>query len=177
MVSTYVGVEQFARANPSENPVKAAGYDRKAKQRVEVDCPQTIREYYSHMGGVDLMDGLKSHDAMTRLFYHFIDMAATNSYVLYSRIKAERRNDSNDKSIEDEKLMELPEFRKQIAAGLVTYTEKHSVGRPSSRPNTPPPSTGQRAKHPVDDIRCDGIDHFPNWLSKEGGKKNTVCLQ
>lgn len=199
LASTYVGIAPFARANPSEHPAKASRYDRKVKQRVEVDCPQIIREYNSHMGGVDLMDGLmgryhikiKSHDVMTRLFYHFIDMAATNSYILYRRIHAERCNDSDDISVEDEKLLELPEFREQIAAGLVTYTEKRSVGRPtsrqssrplsrqsshsshSSRPNTPQPSTsGKRAKHPVADIRYDGIDHFPNWLSKEGGKKN-----
>ena len=35
LVSTYVGVAPFARANPSEHPAKASRYDRKAKQRVE----------------------------------------------------------------------------------------------------------------------------------------------
>lgn len=71
LLSTYVGIAPFARANPSEHRTKASRYDRKAKQRIEVDCPQIIREYNSHMGGVDLMDGLmgryhiriKSHDS------------------------------------------------------------------------------------------------------------------
>lgn len=68
---------------------------------------------------------------------------------------------------------------------------KRSVDRPSSsqsqsshrsstsRPITPqtadqqPSSSkpGQRAKHPVDDVRFDNMGHFPIWLSKDGGKR------
>lgn len=145
------------------------------------------------------MDGLmgryhvraKTRDAITRLFYHFIDMAATNAYILYRRINVERLMDSDDVSAENVKRLELPDFREEIAAGLVTYTQKRSVGRPtssqsqssrrssSSRPSTPqaddqqPGSSkpGQKAKHPVDDVRFDNMGHWPIWLSKEGGKK------
>lgn len=138
------------------------------------------------MGGVDLMDGLmgryhiraKSRDAMVRLFYHFIDMAATNAYILYRRMHAERFADMcKDSSLEippvKPNLYELPEFREKIAAALVTYTEKRPVGRPSSRPSTPTsplPSDpcnlklGQKAKHPVDDIRFDGLYHPVSML-------------
>ncbi|KAH8325447.1 hypothetical protein KR074_003062, partial [Drosophila pseudoananassae] len=85
--------------------------DEQLLRLIEVDCPQIIREYNAHMGGVDLMDGLmgryhiraKTQDAMTGIFYHLVDMAATNAYVLYRRIKKE--NKSTDK------LLELPEFR------------------------------------------------------------------
>ena len=69
-----------------------------------MECPQIIREYNSHMGGVDTMDGLlgryhiraKSMDPMIRLFYHFVDMAATNSYILYRHVHAEKFNDFSD---------------------------------------------------------------------------------
>lgn len=51
------------------------------------------------MGDVDMMDGLmgryhikaKSMNVMTRLFYHLLDMACTNAYILYRRIEAENR--------------------------------------------------------------------------------------
>lgn len=102
------------------------------------------------MGGVDLMDGLmgryhiriKTRNIMVRIFYHFLDMAATNAYILYRRATEERWNDpSNDSS--ETKLLTLPQFREKIAAGLVAYSDKRAVGRPSSRPSTPttpPPS-------------------------------------
>lgn len=101
LASTYVGIDPFVRTNPTNQPLKVTRYDRKLKKRVEVDCPQIISEYNSHMGGVDLMDGLmeryhvrmKSRDIMKRLFYHFIDMSATNAYILYRRIHAENVND------------------------------------------------------------------------------------
>ncbi|XP_036346256.1 piggyBac transposable element-derived protein 3-like, partial [Rhagoletis pomonella] len=186
--STYVGIEPFARANPNLQAKKATRYDRKGKKYIEVDCPQIIDEYNSHMGGVDKMDGLmgryhiraKTRDAMTRLFYHFIDMAATNSFILYQRIHNERLNDSNNVSVEEEKLLQLPEFREEIASGLVAYTQKRASGRkPTSCPSTSLTSTskpgaisiGLKAKHPVDDVRFDEIDHFPIWLSKDGGKR------
>lgn len=95
LAPTYVGVEQFDRTNPNQQPSKAARFDRKQEKKIEIDCPQIIKECNSHMGGVDLMDGLmgryhvraKTRDAATRLFYHFIDMAATNAYLLYRRMQ------------------------------------------------------------------------------------------
>lgn len=203
LASTYVGVEQFDQTNPNQQPSKASRFDRKQKKKIEIDCPQIIKEYNSHMGGVDLMDGLmgryhvraKTRDAATRLFYHFIDMAATNSYLLYRRMHAEKMNErmnrrmngSDDVSAEESKLLQLPEFRESIAAGLIQYTSKRPVGRPStSRPSTPldsRPSTpdewlpgaiqiGKRAVYPSDDTRFNGEGHFPIWLPKESGKGN-----
>lgn len=142
------------------------------------------------MGGVDLMDGLmgryhiraKTRDPMTRLFYHFIDMAVTNAYILYRRIHTERMNDSNDISAEEVKLLQLPQFREQIAAALVTYSDKRNVGRPSvagtSQAGTS--TIGKRAVHPVDDVRFDNYDHSPIWGKKQKcklcKKSDTQCM-
>lgn len=193
LASTYVGVEPFDRSDPSQQQSKAARFDRKQKKYIEIDCPEIIKEYNSHMGGVDLMDGLmgryhlraKTRDAATRIFYHFIDMAATNAYILYRRVHAERLKDSGDISAENVKLLPLPEFRESIAAGLIKYTAKRSVGRPVSRPSTPDthPSTpqnwlpgaipvGKKTIHPVDEIRLNGEGHFPIWLPRDSGKGN-----
>lgn len=97
LASTYVGVEPFRRTEGVTAPNTIPRYDRKKKVYENVDCPQIIKEYNRHMGGVDLMDGLmgryhieaKSRDVMMRLFYHFIDMAVTNAYILNNRIRRE----------------------------------------------------------------------------------------
>lgn len=140
------------------------------------------------MGGVDLMDGLmgsnhiraKTRDAMTRILYHFIDMTLTNSYVLYRRIHTERLNDSNDTSANDIKLLQLPEFREEIAAALVASNEKRSIGRPNistqdSSSQATSSGIGKRAIHPVGDVRFDQFDHFPLWMDRSGKKKCKLC--
>lgn len=184
LASTYVGIERFDQANPDEQKSKATRYDRKQKKNVAVDCPQIIREYNSHMGGVDLMDGLigryhikaKSRDPMMRLFYHFVDMAATNAYILYRRINAESLiNVSSDEN----RLLKLPEFREEIAAGLVAMREKRPVGRPSASapPKQTPTGTSatHRVQHLVDDLRYDDYDHFPKWMAKGGRRICKLC--
>lgn len=193
LASTYVGALPFLRLNPEHQAAKASRFDRKQKRYIEVECPQIIREYNSHMGGVDLMDGLmgryhiraKTRNMMVRLFYHFVDMAATNSYILYRRIHAEKRNDSTD-SVQNEKLLQLPEFREKTASGLVKFVDKLFVGRPTSRPltpTTPPPAStppcnlriGQKAKEPIDDIRYDGFNHNPIMLGKSEKRFCKLC--
>lgn len=97
LASTYAGIERFARTNPDEQTAKACRYDGKQKKFIEINCPQIIREYNAHMGGVDLMDGLmgryhiraKTLNIMIRLFYHFVDMAAKNAF--YTNVFMPRR--------------------------------------------------------------------------------------
>lgn len=201
LASTYVGVKPFERGNLNHQASKASRFDRKKKQHIEIDCPQIIKEYNRHMGGVDLMDGLmgryhlraKTRDAATRLFYHFIDMAATNAYILYRRIHTEKMNDSSNIPADAVKPLPLPEFRENIAAGLIKISSKRAVGRPSSRPSTPTTlignvgPVGRKAIRPVEDVRYSGVNHFPIWLpkfsdasstKKNGGRqmcKNTGC--
>lgn len=190
LASTYVGIERFSRNNPDKQTAKASRYDRKQKKYIEINCPQIIREYNAHMGGVDLMDGLmgryhiraKTRNIMIRLFYHFVDMAATNAFILYKRAHAEKTNDSSNVS-DDEELLQLPEFHGEIAAGLISMKEKRPVGRPSSaqsvdRPITPNPGSlgiGRRAVHQVADVRFDGVDHYPLWLDRKAKKRCKQC--
>ncbi|XP_050337616.1 piggyBac transposable element-derived protein 3-like isoform X1 [Bactrocera neohumeralis] len=183
----YVGVQPFQRSNTDANkqPSKAARYDRKAKKYLEIDCPQIIKAYNNHMGGVDLMDALmgryhiraKSNDAITRLFYHFIDMAITNAYLPHKRIYAKKVTDSSHESAKHERFFQLPRFREAVAASLITYQKRRPLGcqkTVTSKVGNIEPSNsgvGQKSKHPVHEVRYDGQDHFPIWLGKEGGKK------
>ncbi|XP_023026106.2 piggyBac transposable element-derived protein 3 [Leptinotarsa decemlineata] len=47
-------ISSFAGKNPVS---KVKRFDRKKKEKIEVDCPYIISEYNRHMGGVDLLDG------------------------------------------------------------------------------------------------------------------------
>lgn len=110
-------------------------YNRKTKTRDEMDCPNIIREYNAHMGGVNLMDGLlgRYHIHMrttkwsNQIFYHLLDMAMVNAYLLYRHIH-----------LGDEYVgkFELPEFRLEVVdahCGIVSVPDaraKKAVGRP-----------------------------------------------
>lgn len=138
------------------------------------------------------MDGLmgryhiraKTTNIMTRLFYHFIDMAATNAYILYHRIAAQKKLHPDYLQLEKEKLLELPEFRCELAEGLVAWSAKKPTGRPSmalarAGTATPPPrvptppvsAVGKNTIHPVADIRYDGYQHDLLWFRKDQTKK------
>ncbi|KAF3837716.1 hypothetical protein F7725_009484 [Dissostichus mawsoni] len=63
--------------------------------RVETPCPTPVAEYNAHMGGVDLSDQLiqyysAKHKTMRwyrSLFDNFLDIATTNSYIMYKEVR------------------------------------------------------------------------------------------
>lgn len=168
LASTYAGNLPFKSAEDVQ-PSKLTRYDRTKHQYLEVDCPNVIREYNYHMGGVDLMDGLlgrfhirlKTKSYSLRLFYHMIDMAVVNAYLLHRRIHAQP------------KYIELAVFRSEIADVLCRYQQKNPVGRPSQvvKDSEVASSITQKKTYlPPADIRFDKIDHWPEFLDR-GGKK------
>lgn len=124
------------------------------------------------MGGVDVMDSymgrnglkIKTQDMATRLFYNLLDMTITNAFVLYRRANAEKNQNSNGN--EYGKTMTMYEFRLSIAIELCASIERRSVGRPSFVQNPTCSSlVAKRAIHPVDSVRFDKYNHFPQWGS------------
>lgn len=95
------GEESTSEENDSSNVVSTAhvpeitSVSRKNSDGsvTQVRCPNLITEYNSNMGGVDLLDQLKSYYCYNRkskrwwirLFYHLIDLCVVNSYILYRR--------------------------------------------------------------------------------------------
>lgn len=83
-VSTYAG------AHP-EDTVKR--YDRKAKEKVDVTRPFAIQEYNKFMDGVDMMDrmighyphGFKNKKWYLRVFFHLLNVAVVNSWIIYRK--------------------------------------------------------------------------------------------
>lgn len=35
---------------------KISRFDKSKKEKIQIDCPQIVKDYKSHMGGVDLLD-------------------------------------------------------------------------------------------------------------------------
>ncbi|XP_026331157.1 piggyBac transposable element-derived protein 2-like, partial [Hyposmocoma kahamanoa] len=107
LVSTYVGTE------PVE---KIKRYCKEAKQKVEVNCPQVVKEYNKHMGGVDLADMLislyrtpfKTRRWYIGIFAQLLDICINNAWLSYR----------NDCTKIKKKAMPLKAFRYEIYEGL-----------------------------------------------------------
>ena len=77
----------------------------KSKQGVwslqSVPCPQPVAEYNKFMGGVDLSDQLiqyytTQHKTLMwykKVFFHFLDIAATNAYLLHKELTQNMQKD------------------------------------------------------------------------------------
>nr|AGK25051.1 transposase [Chilo suppressalis] len=158
LLSTYVG------ADPIETIER---YDKKEKKRVTIPCPRLIKEYNSHMGGVDLMDSflgryrihMKTRKWYLRIFYHLLDITIINSWVLYLKI-------NKQKGINPKNLMDLAEFRADLAEALCKYGihKENKRGRPSSSIEE---AIAKKKKNsimpamPPKDVRLDKVGHEP----------------
>lgn len=126
LLSTYVGAEPVQKINR---------YDKSKKEKVQIDCPQIVKDYNSHMGGVDLLDSyigryhisIKNRKWYMRLFHHFLDLAMINSWLAYKKIMSQKPGFSG-------KLCNLGTFRLEVAETLCLLGKKKEVkrGRPSS---------------------------------------------
>lgn len=85
----------------------------------DVTAPKTIAYYNKHMGGVDILDQsmeyyrtfMKTRKWTLKVILHFFDLAVCNAWRLYKLECAAAKIPSN-------KVMDLLEFRMQVADGL-----------------------------------------------------------
>ncbi|XP_045457146.1 uncharacterized protein LOC123667234 [Melitaea cinxia] len=102
------------RAEPATT---VTSFDKSKKKRVAIPCPKVIKEYNAHMGSVDLLDSfigryhitMKSRKWTMRLFYHFLDLAVINSWVMFKKVNNIKGNDQ---------LLDLGTFRLELAETL-----------------------------------------------------------
>lgn len=165
LVSTYVG------SQPAET---VSRFDKKQKKKVSVACPKIVKDYNAHMGGVDLMDSflgrykirIKSRKWYIRLFYHMIDMAIINSWVLY------KKHHPN---------MTLGDYRSDLADTLCNYKKNTEPkrGRPSSsnihREIEAKRHRGPMKPVPPTDVRTDGLGHNEKRCTSKNRCKLPGC--
>lgn len=152
LASTASGVEPVATV---------LRYDKIEKKKVQVQCPQIVKQYNEHMGGVDLSNMFielyrtptKAKRWYLPIFGYIIDVAVSNAWILY-------RRDVTDLGIQ--KYMPLKVFRCLISEGLRT-ANKPRRGRPTVEEAGQSPKVIRRPviARPVDDSRYDQIGHFP----------------
>ncbi|XP_048866623.1 piggyBac transposable element-derived protein 3-like [Brienomyrus brachyistius] len=98
-------------------------------------CPSPVVEYNSHMGGVDLSDKLiqyysaqhKNMKWYRKLFLHFLDIAATNAYILHKELSASVR----------QKPMSHKDFMEELIVQLCGCTRKYPRQRHSEHVPVP----------------------------------------
>ncbi|XP_060845820.1 piggyBac transposable element-derived protein 2-like [Rhopalosiphum padi] len=107
-------------------------YSKEKKKRILVPYPNIVKEYNSHMGGVDLADmfvalyrtGLKSHKWYMSLFSQMLDICVNNAWILYRR----------DCKALGEKQKRLKEFRHEIGIALTSKDKLRLGRRPLEKP-------------------------------------------
>ncbi|KAL0871532.1 hypothetical protein ABMA27_005245 [Loxostege sticticalis] len=172
LASTYVG---------SEPATTVSRYDKKKKATISIPCPKIIKDYNSHMGGVDLMDSflgryrirIKSRKWYMRLFYHMIDLSVINSWILYKKVNEGKGNTKN---------MNLGEYRAELAESLCKYKvngDGNKRGRPSrgslERELELKAKRGKMSYVPPKDVRTDGIAHHERRCEKKNRCKLPNC--
>lgn len=154
-------------------------YDKKEKKRVSVPCPNVIKIYNIHMGGVDIADMLtalyrirmKTRRWYMSIFAQLMDIALNNSWLLHRRDCVQLGNENK---------LPLKKFRIQAALALIKTNTKSQFQR-----GTLDPGSDTIAKpfmpRPVDESRLDCFDHFPVYTSQgrcrlcKNGKTMVMC--
>ena len=149
-----------------------------ANRKVTVPCPGLISYYNKNMGGIDLMDSLLGHyriffrgkKCFLRIFFHFLDLALNNAWLLYCRDFRQSETSSSTG-----KHMTLYEFKSNVSYCLRNQSRPLAkVGRPISVAKDMRIRTSKRKAPPASVIE-DQKDHFPVSLAKRGTCRNTPC--
>ncbi|XP_061382924.1 piggyBac transposable element-derived protein 2-like [Danaus plexippus] len=138
-------------------------YDKDEKKKVDVECPQVVKHYNKHMGGVDLADMLislyrtpfKSHRWYLGIFSQLVDMCINNAWLLHRR---------------DGKKTSLKDFRFELFDGL---SKSNRIGTNQNVTD----DIGENLKihkpvsvRPTDSVRFDNTGDLP-----EAGNETMRC--
>lgn len=149
LASLFCGIEPI-------NSVKR--WSSGEKRKVPVPCPNIVHQYNKHMGGVDKAGMLielyrvpvKSKRWYLRLFAYMLDLCVVNAWLIHRR--------------ETQEIVTLKEFRADISNALM-YAIKRKIGRPS-QDMQPIKKKKTAVPVPVQDVRYDNFDHWPEYGKK-----------
>nr|XP_018672513.1 piggyBac transposable element-derived protein 2-like [Ciona intestinalis] len=163
--SNFVGIEPMSTIDRWSSEIK---------EKVPIQCPQIITMYNKGMGGVDLADMLislyrtevKTRRWYIKIFWHCIDIAKVNAWLLY-------RRHCNEMSISKKSQRTLLNFVVDISDNLL-YRNSCSTptrGRPSNKrklENDTLPGKKPFTPTPNEILRFDQISHWPEPRSQRG---------
>lgn len=115
---------QFLSNYHDPDHISTCSRKTKDRSKIIIQCPQAVKDYNQHMGYIDHADMLKSCYQINRksrkwwhrIFFHFVDVAVCNSFILF---KQENQGAK----------MVLKEYRLAIVAGLVGLPTQEKRGR------------------------------------------------
>lgn len=145
---------------------KVKRYCKIKKRKIEVNYPNIVKHYNAHMGGVDLADMLialyrtemKSRRWYLSIFSQLLDICVNNAWLMY-------RRDNSRKGIK--KVKPLKEFRLEIYRALLD--KGRNVDKTTIKDLNPDAKIKKpKRPRPVDDIKYDNIDHFPEHGTEYG---------
>lgn len=166
LMSSMTGVEPMSSVRR---------YDRTSKKNITVSCPNIVKEYNKHMGGVDKLDSLlgRSHCKIRsrkwyfRIFYHLLDITVINAWLMFRKVHTSK--------------MKLKDFRASVAE-VMCNLESHTAskrGRPSSSDVetllNAKKKRGNVAHLPAKEVRLDRVAHWPKHMGDRQRCKNPGC--
>lgn len=154
----------FVDSFPKE---KIKRYTKETKSRVDVDCPQIVKQYNAHIGGVDLADMLislyrsnfKTKRWYMAIFSQAIDICVNNSWLMY------RKDRQNEKKTLDTKNVSC-----STCNGTLTKKQDPS-GMFKSETAAAAKIKAPVAPRPPNYVRFDNVGHLPTFVS-QGRCKN-----
>ncbi|CAI6352915.1 unnamed protein product [Macrosiphum euphorbiae] len=169
MVSTYAG---------SQPVIEKKRFFKSENRHKIITCPNVVGVYNSYMGGVDLIDSmlgyyripLSSKKYYMKIFYHLIDLCVVNAWLLYRRVHP------------SEPYLSLVDFKILISEVLceMKRTTPKRKGRPTAEENRIQGLIDKKKKRgpctelPAEDVRLDGMDHYP-FHDKRSRCKYPTC--
>ena len=154
LLSTFVGSSQMSTIRR---------FNKQTRTYEDIPCPAIIHKYNEHMGGVDAQDSLlgRYHIRMKanqkwymRLFYHLLDLAVINAWLVYRRVV--------------ENPLSISAFRVELGKTLCLLGKNVTPTR--GRPRKDAVKEWVRKKHArftvSSDVRYDESAHWPGKGTK-----------
>lgn len=147
----------------SEPLTTVSRWEKKTKSYIDVSYPAVVKNYNSHMGGVDICDQMmesyrtwtKTRKWTLKVVLHLFDLSIINSWMEY-------RKDCKANKMKAKDTMDLLQFRLSISEFLLNGAPRTAAERNYQEFAEMPSTSKYRPKGlPSVDLQLDGYNHWP----------------